>query len=84
MSLDTKANAVSSTVSPPRGDSQKGPSSNVRVVYVRVPERIFNHAKAQSYLSGMAWPDYVAKVLEEAGPYPGPASPLKQESVPAQ
>ncbi|KKL47595.1 hypothetical protein LCGC14_2333950 [marine sediment metagenome] len=83
MSSDTKEKAAS-PVESPRVDSNKGPSSNMRVVYVRVPEIIFNHAKAQSYLSGMAWPDYVAKVLEEAGPYPGPASPLKQEPAPAQ
>lgn len=65
-------------------DSNRGPSSNMRVVYVRVPEFIFNHAKAQSYLSNMAWPDYVAKLLEEARPFPGPASSLKQEPAPAQ
>jgi len=84
MSMNTTPKAVSSTVSLPGGDSNKGPSSNVRVVYVRVPERIFNHAKAQSYLSGMPWDAYVAKVLVESGPFPGPTSPLKQDPAPAQ
>jgi hypothetical protein len=55
MSLDTKENVVSMAASPPRVESNKGPSSNVRIVYVRVPELIFNHAKAQAYLSNMAF-----------------------------
>ena len=82
MSMDAKQAAVPPGVLPPGGESNTGPSSNMRVVYVRVPEIIFNHAKAQSYLSGIAWPDYVAKLLEESQPFPGPGSPLKQ--APAQ
>lgn len=62
----------------------KNRSTNLRVVYVRVPEPIFNFAKAQAYLSGMDWPDYVAKLLSEARPIPGPSSPLNQEQAPAQ
>ena len=84
MSMDAKQTEVPSGVLPPGCDSNTGTSSNERVVYVRVPEMVFNHAKAQSYLSGMAWPHYVTKLLEEARPFPGPASPLKQESAPAQ
>ena len=80
MSSDTKQMAPSPSIE----DSSRSPSSNERVVYVRVPEIIFNHAKAQSYLSNMAWPDYVAKLLEEARPFPGPASPLKQETAHAR
>ena len=65
-------------------EAKGGNSPNHRVLYVRVPEPIFNFAKAQAYLSGMAWPDYVAKLLEEARPFPGPASPLNHEQAPAQ
>ncbi|ODA29092.1 hypothetical protein A6X21_09765 [Planctopirus hydrillae] len=33
-----------------------------------VPEPIFNHVKAQAYLSGMRFPEYVARFLKEAWP----------------
>lgn len=42
-----------------------------RVVYVAVPEQVFNHAKAQAYLSGLAWPQFVEKLLEQSTPIRG-------------
>ena len=84
MPSETEQREAALAASPPRGEARGGKSSNVRVVHVRVPEPIFNFAKAQAYLSGMDWPDYVAKLLEEARPFPGPASPLTQEQAPAQ
>ncbi len=46
-----------------------------RIVHVPVPEAIFNHAKAQAYLSGLRFAVYVAKVLSDARPYPSSRSP---------
>ncbi len=51
-----------------------GVPTNKRVLYVRVPEPVFNRAKAMAYLSGVAWPDYVTKLLEGAQPIPGAAA----------
>lgn len=53
-----------------------------RVLHVIVPEQAFNHVKAQSFLSGMRFPEYLTRLLKEAGPYPGPASPLGNEHSP--
>ena len=39
-----------------------------RIVHVAVPEQVFNHAKAQAYISGLPWPRFVEKLLEEATP----------------
>lgn len=54
-----------------------------RVLHVIVPEQAFNHVKAQSFLSGMRFPEYLTRLLKEAGPYPGPASPLGNEHSPS-
>lgn len=56
-------------LSPKRTASSRLPSG-FRVVHVPVPESIFNHAKAQAYLSGLRFAVFVAKVLSNAGPYP--------------
>ena len=40
-----------------------------RVLHVIVPEQTFNHVKAQAYLSGLRFPEYIARFLEEAWPY---------------
>jgi hypothetical protein len=42
--------------------------ANCRVVYVAVPESVFNHAKAQAYLSGLGWSKYVERLLADAKP----------------
>jgi hypothetical protein len=47
-----------------------------------VPEPIFNHVKAQAYLSGLRFPEYVAKFLEEARPYKD-RSPSQEQNSPA-
>ena len=39
-----------------------------RVVHVAVPERVFNHAKAQAYLSGLSWPKFIERLLSESRP----------------
>lgn len=52
-----------------------------RVLHVIVPEPIFNHVKAQAYLSGLRFPEYVAHVLKNAAPYTAPA--LTDDTAPA-
>ena len=47
-------------------------SPGCRVVHVAVPEEVFNHAKAQAYLSGIRWPEFVARILSEARPFDDP------------
>ena len=49
----------------PSGKAAQG----CRVVHVAVPEAVFNHAKAQAYLSGIHWPDFVTRLLSEAKPF---------------
>lgn len=56
-----------SALSPPRS-SAGGTPPGYRVLHVIVPEPVFNHAKAQAYLSGMRFPEYVARFLKEAWP----------------
>ena len=41
----------------------------LRVVYARVPPRVFNHVHAQAALSGMSFNKYMTRFLEEAFPY---------------
>ncbi len=41
---------------------------NCRVVYVAVPKSVFNHAKAQAYLSGLSWTKFVEKLLTDSKP----------------
>ena len=59
--------------------ARQGTPKGYRVLQVRVPEQVFNHVKAQSFLSGLRFPEYVTRLLKEAVPYPGPASPLGDE-----
>lgn len=61
--------SIDQALSPTRSASSRLPSG-FRVVHVPVPESIFNHAKAQAYLSGLRFAVFVAKVLADAGPYP--------------
>ena len=56
-------------LSPPRS-AHGGLPSGFRIVHVAVPESVFNHAKAQAYLSGIRFAVYVAKVLSDSRPYP--------------
>lgn len=55
-------------LSPPRSSVGRTPPG-YRVLHVIVPEPIFNHVKAQAYLSGMRFPEYVARFLKEAWPF---------------
>ncbi len=34
-----------------------------RVLHVIIPEDVFNHAKAQAFLSGVPWRDFVTETL---------------------
>ena len=43
-----------------------------RVVHVAVPENVFNHAKAQAYLSGVKWPKFVELLLSNSTPLEQP------------
>lgn len=54
-----------------------------RTVHVAVPESIFNHAKAQAYLSGLRFAVFVARLLSEARPYPGNRLPQRPPALPA-
>lgn len=54
--------------SPPRKATNHRPAG-YRIVHVAVPEPVFNHAKAQAYLSGLRFPEYVASVLRDGKPY---------------
>lgn len=56
------------TLSPPRIANARTPPG-YRVLHVLVPDSVFNHVKAQAYLSGMRFPEYIARFLEEAWPY---------------
>lgn len=40
-----------------------------RVVHVAVPEMVFNHAKAQAYLSNLEWTPFITRLLSESKPY---------------
>ena len=64
-------------LSPRRSPKGRTPPG-YRVLHVIVPESIFNHVKAQSYLSGLRFPEYVARFLEEAWPYNDSRSPSDQ------
>lgn len=60
----TRSNPVGSTNRAKHG----GPATGYRIVHVSVPENVFNHAKAQAYLSGIPWPKFVEKLLAESVP----------------
>ena len=70
-------------LSPPRSANGRTPSG-YRVLHVIVPESIFNHVKIQSLLSGLRFPEYVARFLEEALPYNDSRSPSDQVDARAQ
>ena len=57
----------SRSLSPPRNSESRLPTG-FRVVHVPVPESIFNHAKAQAYLSGVRFAEFVATVLKDSKP----------------
>ena len=65
---------------PPRRTPQGRTPPGCKVLHVIVPESIFNHVKAQAYLSGMRFPEYVARYLEEACPYDGIPQPIIHNS----
>ena len=67
----------------PRRSADSRLSTGFRVVHVHVPESIFNHAKAQAYLSGMRFAVFVARLLSEARPYSGSRMPQLQPAAPA-
>ncbi len=69
-------------LSPPRSATGRTPPG-YRVLHVIVPEPIFYHVKAQAYLSGMRFPEYVARFLEEAWPYTGDRLPERHPAAPA-
>lgn len=71
-----------SALSPPRSANGRTPPG-YRVLHVIVPEPIFNHVKAQAYLSGMRFPEYVARFLEEAWPYKDDRAPRDVVAPPA-
>lgn len=39
-----------------------------RVLHVLVPEQVFNHVKAQAYLSNLRFPDYITRLLQSGQP----------------
>ena len=80
MSTDPDQRPTPLASSPSRVVSGTG-RVNHRVLHVNVPERIFDVAKAKALISGMAWPDYVVKLLAEARPYPWPAPPSGTEQA---
>ena len=67
----------------PRRSADSRLPTGFRTVHVAVPESIFNHAKAQAYLSGMRFAVFVAKLLSEARPYAGSRVPQLQPATPA-
>jgi hypothetical protein len=71
-----------SALSPPRSANGRTPPG-YRVLHVIVPEPIFNHVKAQAYLSGMRFPEYVARILKEAWPYTESRQPPATSNPPA-
>ncbi len=42
------------------------PKSGCRVVHIVFPEKVFNHAKAQAFLSGIPWTHFVERLLAES------------------
>ena len=82
MSDNTCPVLMHQALSPPRSADSRLPTG-YRTVHVPVPESIFNHAKAQSYLSGLRFAEFVAKLLSEARPYPSSRMPQLQPAPPA-
>ena len=69
-------------LSPRRSANGRTPPG-YRVLHVIVPEPVFNHAKAQAYLSGLRFPEYVARFLTEACPYQESHLPRQQVTTQA-
>lgn len=67
----------------PRRSADSRLPTGFRTVHVAVPESIFNHAKAQAYLSGLRFAVFVARLLSEARPYPGSRMPQRPPAPPA-
>ena len=82
MSSDHGKEETSSCQSPTGKATGRRPPG-YRVLHVFVPERTFNHVKAQAFLSGLRFPEYLAKFLEEARPYPVPELPSAGGQPPA-
>lgn len=66
----------------PRRSAESRLPTGFRTVHVAVPESIFNHAKAQAYLSGLRFAVFVARLLSEARPYPGGRMPQQRPATP--
>lgn len=67
--MNANAPQTSTTVSVTSNRTRSGHLvPGCRVVHVAVPERVFNHAKAQAYLSGLSWPKFVERLLSESTP----------------
>ena len=64
-------------LSPRRSANGRTPPG-YRVLHVILPEPIFNDLKANAYLSGVRFPEYVARVLREAWPYQESRLPRQQ------
>lgn len=69
-------------ISPRRSANGRTPPG-YRVLHVIVPEMTFNHLKAQSYLLGMRFPEYVVRHLEGALPHQMSPTTSNHTSVPA-
>lgn len=69
-------------LSPPRSADGRLPTG-FRTVHVHVPESIFNHAKAQAYLSGLRFAEFVAKLLSDSRPYSDCRMPRPLTTPPA-
>ncbi|GAA4455865.1 hypothetical protein [Novipirellula rosea] len=48
-----------------------------RVVHVIVPEKVFNHAKAQAFLSEISWTTFISETLRQCKPIT-PEPPLEE------
>ena len=70
----------------PDQPDERHPTSPVpdghRVLHVIVPDRVFNHVKAQAALSGMPFKTYMEHYLLEAFPYNVPPPLSHQPDVP--
>ena len=75
---------LSKSLSPPRSSGSRLPTG-FRVVHVPVPEAIFNTAKANAFLSGVRFAEFVATVLKDSKPIVAsrPQDP-QPSSAPAQ
>ena len=73
----TRQTHLNSTTSLKHNNSPSKPpgTTGFRIVHVSVPETVFNHAKAQAYLSNLTWSDYLARLLSEAQPFAANTSP---------